>query len=90
MHNGGVIFDADFGGNFSGAETEFFGEEIHGDLAGGFNIADAGFATQVSAAVLWPLVHFLAGPLDGAELAEKILGDDAGTGSFFSGADRPL
>ena len=53
VHDGGVIFDADFGGNFSGAETEFFGEEIHGDLAGGLNVGYAGFAT-----------HFLRGELE--------------------------
>ena len=38
MHDGGVIFDADFGGDFGGAEAKLFGEEVHGDLAGGFDV----------------------------------------------------
>ena len=46
MHDGGVVFDADFGSNFGGTEAELFGEEIHGDLTGGFDVADAGFATH--------------------------------------------
>ena len=46
MHDGGVVFDADFGGDFGGTEAELFGEEIHGDLTSGFDVADAGFATH--------------------------------------------
>ena len=38
MHDGGVVFDANFGGDFGGAEAKFFGEEIHGDLAGGLDV----------------------------------------------------
>ena len=46
MHNGGVIFDADLGGDFVGAEVEFFTEEVHGDLAGVFDVSDAGFSAH--------------------------------------------
>ena len=53
VHDSGVILDADFGGNFGGAETEFFGEEVHGDLTGGFDVRYAGFAT-----------HFFRGELE--------------------------
>ena len=53
MHDSSVIFDADFGGYFGGAETEFFRQKVHGDLAGGFDITDAGFAT-----------HFLGGEFE--------------------------
>ena len=46
VHDGGVIFDADLDGDFGGAEFELFGEEIHGDLTGGLDVGDAGFAGE--------------------------------------------
>ena len=41
MHDGGMILDADFGGDFGGTTADFFGNDKHGDLAGVFNIGDA-------------------------------------------------
>ena len=46
VHNGGVIFDADFGSDFVGAEAKLLGKEIHGDLAGVFDMGNAGFAAH--------------------------------------------
>ena len=47
MHNGGVIFDANFVGNFIGAHGELLGEDKHGDLAGGFDMGDTRLAPQL-------------------------------------------
>ena len=47
MHDGSVIFDANLEGDFSGAEAKFLRKEIHGDLAGGFNVGDTGFAAHL-------------------------------------------
>lgn len=46
VHDGGVIGDADFGGDLIGAEVEIVFQEIHRDLARVFNICDAGFTFQ--------------------------------------------
>ena len=46
VHDGGVVFDADLGGDFVGAEVEFFAEKEHSDLAGIFDVGDARFATH--------------------------------------------
>lgn len=47
VHDGGVIFDANFIGDFGGAETELFGEKEHGDLASGFDVGDTGFTEDI-------------------------------------------
>ena len=53
VHNSSVIFDTNFSGNLGGAEAELFGKEVHGDLASGFDVRYAGFAT-----------HFFGGELE--------------------------
>lgn len=76
VHDGGVIFDTNFGGNLGGAETEFFREEVHGDLAGGLDVGYAGFAA-----------HFLRGELEIAgDFVDDLFGiDRVGAGGFVDG-----
>ena len=76
VHDGGVIFNADFGGNFGGAETEFFGKEVHGDLTGGLDVRYAGFAT-----------HFFRSELEIAgDFVDDLFGiDRVGAGGFIDG-----
>ena len=46
VHDGGMVFDADFGGDFIGTETEFGGKDKHGDLTSGFDVGDARFTGE--------------------------------------------
>ncbi len=47
MHDGTVVFDANFSGDFGGTEAKFFLEEKHCDLAGVFDVGDARFAFEL-------------------------------------------
>lgn len=79
MHNGCMVFNTNFAGDFGCTKREFLLEKEHGDLAGGFNIGDTRFAA-----------HFLNGNLiifgdlfddlfggDGSELGRFIDRDGA-------------
>ena len=46
VHVGGVILDTDFASDFVSAGAEFFRDNIHGDLAGVFDIGDTGSTTE--------------------------------------------
>ena len=46
VHDSGVVFDADFGGDFIGTETEFGGKDKHGDLTSSFDVGDARFTGE--------------------------------------------
>ena len=76
VHDSSVVFDADFGGDFGGAEAELFGKEVHGDLAGGFDVRYAGFAT-----------HFLGGELEvSGDFIDDLFGiDRVGARGFVDG-----
>ena len=47
VHDCSVIFNTDLRGDFGGTHREFSGEEEHGDLAGGFDIGDARFTSEL-------------------------------------------
>ena len=78
VHGGTVVLDADLGGDFGGTDAELFLEEIHGDLAGVFDVGDAIFTFELVGGEVVVFGDFVDDTLGGSGLELSGVGDADG------------